>query len=62
MSAAFSTLFVQIIGQKEIKNDRFLTMVGTLSSVANMLGRLMWGELADRVFYKVSYPIEHFIK
>nr|CDS18548.1 oxalate:formate antiporter [Echinococcus granulosus] len=45
----------KIIGQKEIKNDRFLTAVGTLSSVANMLGRLMWGELADRIFYKASF-------
>ncbi|KAL5964185.1 putative MFS-type transporter YbfB [Taenia solium] len=45
----------KIIGQKEIKNDRFLTAVGTLGSVANMLGRLMWGELADRFFYKARF-------
>ncbi|KAM7539337.1 hypothetical protein Aperf_G00000052310 [Anoplocephala perfoliata] len=47
----------KIIGQKEIKNDRFLTIVGTLSSVANMLGRLLWGELADRIFYKILLSI-----
>ncbi|KAL5106096.1 L-lactate transporter [Taenia crassiceps] len=47
----------KIIGQKEIKNDRFLTAVGTLSSLANMLGRLMWGELADRFFYKTLLAV-----
>ena len=34
-------------------NDETLTIIGSLGSVANAMGRLIWGFLADRFEYKV---------
>ncbi|KAM3176006.1 hypothetical protein ACTXT7_007367 [Hymenolepis weldensis] len=41
-----------IIGLKDIKNDQYLMITGTLSSAAKMLGQLMWSQLADRIPYR----------
>uniref|UniRef100_A0A5K3FRM4 MFS domain-containing protein n=1 Tax=Mesocestoides corti TaxID=53468 RepID=A0A5K3FRM4_MESCO len=43
----------KIIGQRDIHNDQFLVTVGSLASAANMIGRVMWGELADKIAYRV---------
>ncbi len=49
-----STSAFQIIGQRDINNDKFLTIVGTLAAVTNMFARLVWGRVADRVHFRVS--------
>ena len=41
-------------------DDKSLTVIGSLGSISNALGRLFWGCLADRVEYRVRLPIPIF--
>jgi nitrate/nitrite transporter NarK len=36
-------------GQTSFKSDKFLTLVGSLSSICNATGRIGWGLLADKI-------------
>jgi hypothetical protein len=47
-------IFQKTFGQTFIKNDRFLSIVGSVSSFFNALGRLFWGFLVDKLPYKVE--------
>lgn len=38
-----------------IEDDRFLAVTGSFASVFNALGRIMWGKLADRFSFRVSF-------
>lgn len=39
-------------GQEKIDNDKFLTLVGSISSVGNCLARIAWGILSDKFPFK----------
>ncbi len=43
----------KIFGQKYINNDVFLSIIATLSSLFNCLGRIFWGFLVDKFSFKV---------
>ncbi len=43
----------KVLGQRSIPDDKFLSLVSTLGSVFNMIGRLAWGTVADCLSYKV---------
>jgi hypothetical protein len=43
-------------GMKQIKNDQFLTLVGSIASVFGGI-RFVWSYLIDRYSYKFSYTI-----
>ena len=49
--------FEKTFGQTFIKNDSFLSIVGSVSSFFNALGRLLWGYLVDKLCYKVYKAI-----
>ena len=46
--------FWKAFGQTFIKDDHFLAMVGMVSSVFNMLGRMLWGYTCDKLGYKTT--------
>lgn len=48
-----SSLYKQF-GLEEFGDDHFLSAVGSVSSVFNFVGRLLWGLLADTVAYKFA--------
>ncbi|XP_018654068.1 putative oxalate:formate antiporter [Schistosoma mansoni] len=42
----------KLFGQTFISDDRFLSAVATASSLFNCAGRIIWGEIVDRVSFK----------
>ena len=50
--------YYKAFGQTFIKDDRFLSVVGAITSVFNCSGRLVYGMIMDRFAYKVSMTIE----
>lgn len=54
ISISFISSLYKQFGLEEFGNDRFLSAVGSASSVFNFLGRLLWGLLADTVTYKFA--------
>jgi len=44
-------------GITKISSDSFLTLIGSLSSVCNGGGRLVWGFLSDKLEFKKTYVI-----
>ncbi|TGZ71330.1 hypothetical protein CRM22_002709 [Opisthorchis felineus] len=40
-------------GQKYISDDRFLSIVATISSLFNSSGRIAWGALVDKISFKI---------
>ena len=44
-------------GQTFIKNDRYLSIVGSIAALFNSFGRIFWGKLMDDTSYKVGYLI-----
>lgn len=46
--------FWKSFGQTFIKDDHFLAMVGALSAVFSLLGRIVWGLLCDRFRFKFA--------
>ncbi|CAH8566132.1 unnamed protein product [Schistosoma turkestanicum] len=43
----------KLFGQAFISDDRFLSAVATASSLFNCAGRIIWGEIVDRVSFKL---------
>ena len=58
LSTSFLTSLYKQFGLEEFGNDHFLSAVGSVSSVFNLLGRLLWGLLADIVTYKFALVLE----
>ena len=54
----FLTSLYKQFGFEEFGDDHFLTAVGSVSAVFNLLGRLLWGLLADTVTYKFALVFE----
>ena len=50
--------YYKAFGQEFIKDDRFLSIVGAITSVFNCSGRLLYGMIMDKFAYKVSMTIE----
>ena len=44
----------QAFGQRFITDDRFLSVVGSMASVFNCIGRPFWGAIMDKFGYKVT--------
>ena len=53
--------YYKTFGQTFIRDDRFLSIVGAITSVFNCSGRLVYGLIMDRFAYKVSMTIEAFL-
>lgn len=51
---SFNAGLWKVYGQSCSYDDRFLAVTGSLSSVANGLGRIFWGTIADKFSYKVA--------
>ena len=49
--------YYKVFGQTFIRNDKFLSLVGSISSIFNCAGRLLWGFIMDRIGYKMSMSI-----
>jgi len=50
--------FYKAFGQTFIRDDRFLSLVGSINSVFNCTGRVFYGFIMDKTAYKVSMTIE----
>ena len=50
--------YYKAFGQTFIKDDRFLSIIGAITSVFNCSGRLVYGMIMDKFAYKVSMTIE----
>ena len=50
--------YYKTFGQTFIRDDRFLSLVGAITSVFNCSGRLVFGIIMDKFAYKVSMAIE----
>ena len=46
--------YYKVFGQTFIRNDKFLSLVGSISSIFNCAGRLLWGLVMDRIGYRMS--------
>ena len=49
--------YYKVFGQTFIRDDKFLSLVGSISSIFNCFGRLLWGLIMDRFGYKVSMSV-----
>jgi MFS transporter, OFA family, oxalate/formate antiporter len=52
------TTYYKTFGQTFINNDNFLSITGSVSSLFNACGRLLWGYLADKLSFKICYLIQ----
>ena len=43
----------QIVGQRSIPDDKYLSAVSTLGAVFSTLSRIAWGPVGDRFSFKV---------
>ena len=50
--------FYKAFGQTFIRDDKFLSLVGSINSVFNCTGRVFYGFIMDKTAYKVSMTIE----
>ncbi len=50
--------YYKTFGQTFIKNDSYLSIVGSVSSFFNAIGRLLWGYLVDKLPFKICYLIQ----
>ena len=58
-SFSFITTLYKSFGLEEVtRDDHFLTIAGSVSSFFNLLGRLLWGALADCTTYKFAFVIQ----
>nr|CAH8869772.1 unnamed protein product [Trichobilharzia regenti] len=53
---SLATVF-KLFGKAHINDDRFLSLMGVLSSVFNAAGRAFWGTITDRISFKVPLYI-----
>ena len=49
--------FYKAFGQTFIRDDKFLSLVGSISSVFNCTGRFFWGTIMDKTAYKVHHAL-----
>lgn len=56
----FINALYKSFGQSFIADDHLLAAVGSLSSVFNCSGRVMWGKLLDKYDARVSYKYTHY--
>jgi len=54
MGITYMAGYWKIYGQNCSFDDQYLATIGSVSSVANGLGRIMWGKIADRTDYKTA--------
>ena len=52
--------FYKAFGQTFIRDDKFLSLVGSISSVFNCTGRFFWGTIMDKSAYKVDQALVTF--
>jgi len=50
--------YYKTFGQTFIKNDSYLSIIGSVSSFFNAIGRLLWGYLVDKLPFKMCYLIQ----
>jgi MFS family permease len=50
--------YYKAFGQTFITNDNFLSIIGSVSSLFNAFGRLLWGYLVDKLPFKICYLIQ----
>ncbi|XP_067653254.1 monocarboxylate transporter 9-like [Haliotis asinina] len=53
----FVTNFYKTFSQAFIKDDHFLSLAGSISSVLNALGRPFWGAVGDRLGYREALVV-----
>ena len=58
ISISFISSLYKQFGIDQQIDDHFLTAVGSVSAVFNLLGRILWGVLADVMPYKVSLVLQ----
>ena len=59
ISTSFISSLYKSYGLEQVTNDdHFLTIIGGVSSVFNLLGRLVWGALADVTSYKFTFVLQ----
>ena len=58
ISTAFISSLYKTFGLKTIQDDHFFTLVGGISSFFNLLGRILWGVLADLTSYKFAFVLQ----
>ena len=54
----FSASLYKFFGLGFIRDDHFLAIVGSVSSICNCAGRIVWGLIADRVSYKFALVLQ----
>ena len=54
----FVVTLYKVFGQSLIDNDHFLTAAGSVSAVFNLLGRILWGALADKTSYELALVLQ----
>lgn len=55
IQAQFVTFVFKNFGLENIKDDKFITIVGTIGAVCNGLSRGFWANLLDRFPYKIVF-------
>ena len=58
ISVAFISSLYKQFGIDQKIDDHFLAAVGSVSAIFNLLGRILWGVLADVIPYKVSLVLQ----
>ncbi|CAG2175374.1 unnamed protein product [Oppiella nova] len=54
-SVQFMNTMYKAFGQQFIKDDYFLSYVGSIASVFNAFGRIVWGQVLDKTSFKTSF-------
>ena len=54
----FVVSLYKVFGQNVIDNDYFLTAAGSVGAMFNLLGRILWGALADKTSYKLALLLQ----
>lgn len=57
-AVSFISSLYKVFGFSFIKDDQYLAIVGSTSSILNCLGRIVWGLIADRFGFKLSLAIQ----
>ena len=50
--------YYKVFGQTFIRDDKFLSTTGAITSIFNCTGRLFYGFIMDKTAYKISMSIE----
>ena len=57
-TALVSSLYKSFGLEKVTRDDQFLTIAGSVSAFFNLLGRILWGVLADLTTYKLAFVLQ----